>query len=235
MDQWFRIRVQAIGAIVQVKYWYVGDPEPASWNGIVTQAPLSVSNIVLEADYGGDAVTMYLDNFYKIGSPGSAGFGLLSRVSLTGSDEWWVSALSRPLREPAESVDLSLISAVGTAYTPDDYALLDASAVPEPPVVTGVPPSGGNRHVALSWPFVGLQPFLGFQRTVWRAIDARPETPTIFVSIGGSLTVVAGSPVTFDDLVTALFLPSPGPWYVDYQTVLIDGRLSQPSPAYLFS
>jgi len=232
--QWFRIRVQAIGAIVQVKYWYVGDPEPASWNGAVTQAPLSVSNIVLEADYGGDAVTMYLDNFYKVGSPGSAGCGLLSRVSLTGSDEWWVTALSRSLREPAESVDLTLISAVGTEYTPDDFATIDASATPEPPVITAVTADGSNRDVALSWPFLGLQPLLGWQRTVWLATTARPETP-MYVSIPYPVTVIAGSPPTFKDHILAGFLTSPGPWYVDYQTVLIDGRLSQPSPAYLFS
>ena len=234
IQEWITVRILALGNVVQVKYWFTGTPEPGVWNLTSGEAPVLTGLCGMELFWMLGTPTAYVDNVWFNGSPGVVGTDLLSRVSLSGADEWWVIALSRTLREPAESVDLTLISATGVEYTPDDYALVDVSALPEPPTVTGVTADGGNRDVALSWPFVGLQPLLGFQRTVWRAIDARPETP-MYVSIPYPVTVIAGTPVTFKDHILAGWLTSPGPWYVDYQTVLIDGRLSQPSPAYLFS
>ena len=231
------VRVCAIGDLFQAKIWPATSSEPGQWNLSASGVPITTGGVLIAVEaLASQGYTDWFDHFNNATAiPGTPGAGLLSRVSLSGTDEWWITRLSRVLREPSVDVDLDVVSAAGVEYTPDDFATIDASAVPEPPLVTGVTPSGGNRHVALSWPFVALQAFLGFQRTVWRSIDARPETPTIFVSIGGSLTVVAGSPPTFDDLVTALFLSSPGPWYIDYQAVLIDGRVSQPGPAYLFS
>jgi len=179
----------------------------------------------------------------KVKGESVVGLQLLGRVRLAAADEWWVVKLSRELREPVESVDLDLINATGVYYTPTDYAEIDASAIPEPPVVTGVTGSGAAPHtVTFSWPFPITQ-LLGFNRRLWggsgslvTGIAARPENPNFFVGVGGLLTIVGGG--VFQDAISALDLsivPGGSPWLIEYEAVLIDGRVSIPSVAYSFT
>jgi hypothetical protein len=172
------------------------------------------------------------------------GLQLLGRVRLAGSDEWWPVRISRPLRTPEQGVELDLISSTGVYYTPSDYSDMDPSAVPEPPIVTGVSGSGLNPHVAsISWPFP-ITSLLGFNRRLWGAAGAtlaagvgtRPKDPNFFIGVGGKLTITGTG--TFQDAISALDLQIVmygSPWYVEYEAVLIDGRTSLPSVAFSFS
>jgi hypothetical protein len=154
---------------------------------------------------------------------------IFGRVSLDGTDEWWIVKVSYPLRTPVDAITLDLVSSVGIVYTPTDFATVDLTSVPEPPTITNVGKSGFNYTVSFKWPFVGTQPLLGFQRTYWYVGVARSAGNVAFIKVGQNLTVVPGSPVTFSDYIQ-MSLPN---FYVDYQVVLADGRMSQPCPAAL--
>lgn len=157
---------------------------------------------------------------------------LLSRVRLTPGDEWWVTKATRQMRNPADAFDLEVISAASTAYPPPDFEIEDLTATPEPPIITGLTASLSAHLFSFTWPYPEQQ-LMGFQRTVWDAATARPSKPSFFAAVGSSLVIVAGNPPSFQDRIRNQLLPQgSGTWFVDYQTVLIDGRMSNPCSAY---
>jgi hypothetical protein len=207
----------------------------------------------------------------------AAACDIFSRVTLSGSDEWWVVKITKPLRTPVDKIDLELIASTGTTYTPSDFATVDLTSAPEPPTVTSSAHvgaySGGTGYnvgdvvysssvtylciqagtgktpgsnpaywtplgvgdaytyaLKFTWPFLGIQSLLGFQRMYWGATVGRESGNVTFIKVGKGLTIIAGSPPSFIDVVASNAANS---HYVDYQAVLADGRMSQPCPATL--
>ncbi len=173
-----------------------------------------------------------------------SGIGLLSRVSLTGADEWFVYAISDPVREPQDFIELTLVSKQTWSFTPPDYLATtgptdlggsSSAPPPDPPKILSIiwvanPGGGYFRKVKMSWPF-SIGTLIGLQCTIWSGSAARPDTPTMFVGRGGALSILLriNPDGTLEHWINDnVVAPLTSPYVVDYMAVLYDGEMSVP-------
>lgn len=223
----YTLRVQVQGAVIRARFWAAAGIEPTSWDVSYSGATIFSGHAGLVADKQAGAKA-YFDNFTWVGGQ----WNLYDAVTLDGSDSWIVTGIKEPLDHDVDTVQLALISASGTTYTPPDSQIADADSLPEPPTITSVTSGGGAvRLINVTWNY-GTEKVAGFLYTPWTQQGPRPEEGVTFAQAGNAATYL-GSGVW--QIMASTVLWGASPWMVDVAVVLADGRISLPSDPMAFT
>ncbi len=171
---------------------------------------------------------------------------LLSRVTLNGTDSWFIISITDPIRFPSDFVEFTLVSVQTWSFTPPDYLATtgptdygsgSTSPPPAPPqitsvVVTSEPLITWRRKVYLYWPFP-VGPLLGFAVRIWPASAGRPDQPYAMAALTGSLPGIAMTKLindgngVFEHWIEGILSVATGygppPYVVEYSAVLAGG------------